>query len=261
MLTEPRFDLQLSNLVVFLFAHQDDEFGVLHQIEQEVKFGASVYCVYTTTGVVSGANPKQRNRESIEVLESLGVDSKRILFQGEILNIPDGQALDNVVALRTWLVNWIQNHQSIRTLYVPAWEGGHPDHDILHAVAVKVMKNDLSRTVIWQYPLYNSYGLKWGFFKVLKPLAVNGKVLRQVIPWPVRWRHLRLCLNYRSQVKSWLGLYPCVLWHYLFNGKQHLQQASPNRLSERPHSGQLYYEFRGFCEWEKIFSQIQQELY
>jgi hypothetical protein len=67
-------------------------------------------------------------------------------------------------------------------------------------------------------------------------------------------------LNYRSQAKSWLGLYPFVLWHYLFKGWQSLQQASIIRLMERPHPGQLYYEFRGFSEWEKVLSHLQKEL-
>ena len=249
-----------SDSVLFLFAHQDDEFGVLHQIEQEVKSGASVYCAYTTSGVRPGANPKQRNAESRYVLESLAVDPKRILFLGETLDIPDGQALQHIGTLRTWLDTWAQHHQPLRAFYVPAWEGGHPDHDVLHAVAVQVIQNGRLRSNVWQYPLYNSNGLKWGFFKVLTPLAMNGAVLRQSIPWPGRWRHLRLCLNYRSQAKSWLGLYPFVLWHYLFKGWQSLQQASITRLMERPHPGQLYYEFRGLSEWEKVFSHLQKEL-
>jgi hypothetical protein len=89
---------------------------------------------------------------------------------------------------------------------------------------------------------------------------MNGAVLLQSIPWSARWRHLKLCLNYRSQAKSWLGLYPFVLWHYLFNGWQSLQQASITRLMEPPHPGQLYYEFRGFSKWTKVFSHLQKEL-
>ena len=248
-----------TDSALFLFAHQDDEFGVLHQIEREVKSGASVYCAYTTSGVSVGADPKQRNAESRRVLESLGVDPKKIFFQGEELNIPDGHASAHISALLTWLDTWTQQHQPLGAIYVPAWEGGHPDHDVLHAVAVQVIQTCRSETLTWQYPLYNSNGLKWGFFRVLTPLPTNGEVLHQSIPWSARWRHLRLCLNYRSQAKSWLGLYPSVLWHYLFKGWQSLQLASLTRLHERPHPGQLYYEFRGFSEWQKVFSRLQKE--
>jgi LmbE family N-acetylglucosaminyl deacetylase len=247
-----------SSSVLFLFAHQDDEIGVLHQIEMEVKSGASVYCAYTTSGVVSGANPQRRNAESRHVLESLGIDPKQIFFQGEKLNVPDGQALVNIAKLYAWLDTWTKHHQPLRTIYAPAWEGGHPDHDVLHAVTVHI-QSSRSETILWQYPLYNSNGLRWGFFKVLTPLVMNGDVLRQCIPWSARWRHLRLCLSYRSQAKSWLGLYPFVLWHYIFKGWQSLQLASLNRLQQRPHPGQLYYEFRGSTDWQKVFSRLRQE--
>lgn len=245
--------------VLFLFAHQDDEFGVLHQIEMELKSGASVYCAYVTSGVSSGADARRRNVESRNVLESLGVDPTQILFQGEKLNIPDGQVLMNVGTLGKWLNVWTQQHQPLRTIYVPAWEGGHPDHDVLHAVTIQTMQSGSSKVKIWQYPLYNGDGLGWGLFKVLTPLPLNGDVFLQRIPWPARWRHLMLCLSYVSQTKSWIGLYPFVLWHYLTRGCQSLQPISHTRLLEPPHSGQLYYEFRGFAEWGRVFSHLRQD--
>ena len=173
MRTDPSSSAPPSDSVLFLFAHQDDEFGVLQQIEREVKSGASVYCAYTTSGVRLGANPKQRNAESRHVLETLAVDPKRILFQGETLDIPDGQALQHIGTLRTWLNTWTLHHQTLRALYIPAWEVGHTDHDVLHAVAVQVIQNGRLRSNVWQYPLYNSNGLKWGFFKVLSMRPAN----------------------------------------------------------------------------------------
>jgi LmbE family N-acetylglucosaminyl deacetylase len=249
----------MTNSVLFLFAHQDDEIGVLYQIEKELSLGVSVYCAYTTTGVLFGSNPDRRNAESRRVLESLGVDPKKIFFQAENLNIPDGQTFAHINSLRAWLKTWSLKYQSLTTMYVPAWEGGHPDHDVLHAVAVHVGKNLLQVKVL-QYPLYNSYGLSWGFFRVLYPLDTNGDVLRQFIPWPVRFKHLMLFFSYRSQFVSWLGLYPFVLYHYLFNGHQFLQPTSLSRILQRPHIGQLYYEFRGFSKWTKVFSNLQKEL-
>ena len=249
-----------TDSVLFLFAHQDDEFGVLHQIEQEVKSGSSIFCAYTTSGVSTGADPKRRNAESRHVLEALGIDPMQILFVGETLNIPVEQSLAHVTILRSWLSTWTQEQQQyLSAIYVPAWEGGHPDHDVINAVAVQVMQYGRSRTNIWQYPLYNCNGLNWGFFNVLTPLVMNGEVHRQKIPWSARLRHLKLCLNYRSQVTSWLGLYPVVLWHYLFKGWQSLQPASLTRLQERPHSGRLYYEFRQFSEWKVVSSCLRQD--
>jgi len=97
---------------------------------------------------------------------------------------------------------------------------------------------------LWQYPLYNSEGLKWEFFRVLTPLHENGHVHYENIPWVASWRYLRLHLSYKSQFKNWLGLFPFVFWHYLFRGWLSLQLNSFTRIQERPHNGQLYYEFR-----------------
>jgi hypothetical protein len=260
MRTEPISSESSSSSVLFLFAHQDDEFGVFHQIETEVKSGVLVHCAYVTSGVSAGADATKRNMESRNVLESLGIDSNRILFQGEKLNIPDGQALEYIATLGKWLHTWTQQHQPLKAIYVPAWEGGHPDHDILHAVTLQTMQNGCYEATIWQYPLYNSNGLGLGLFRVLTPLPMNGDALLQHIPWSSRWRYLRLCLSYVSQTKSWLGLFPFVLWHYLTRGYQSLQPICHSRLLERPHPGQLYYEFRGFAEWGKVLSRLRQNI-
>ncbi len=97
---------------------------------------------------------------------------------------------------------------------------------------------------LWHYPLYNSEGLKWGFFRALTPLHENGYVHYENIPWVASWRYLRLCLSYKSQFKSWLGLFPFVLRHYLFRVWLSLQLTSFTRVQERPHNVKLYCEFR-----------------
>lgn len=233
-----------ANSSLFLFAHQDDEFGVMHQIEKEIKSGVTVYCVYATTGVAFNEEPKIRNEESRKVLTTLGVNPSHILFMGEALGISDGNVSTCELMFSKWLLSWVQKCQSLTTVYMPAWEGGHTDHDALHAVTIETISNYCPEITLWQFPLYNSEGLKWGFFRVLAPLHANGHVHYENIPWVVRWRYLRLCLIYKSQLKSWLGLFPFVLWHYLFKGWQSLQMTSLNRIKERPHNGQLYSEFR-----------------
>ena len=234
----------IAKTSLFLFAHQDDEFGVMHQIEKEIKSGCTVYCVFATTGVAFDEDPKSRNEESLKVLTALGVARKNIFFMGEALGISDGNVLTCGLMFRQWLLTWVQKCQSLTAIYIPAWEGGHTDHDALHAVTIETISSNGPEITLWQYPLYNSEGLKWGFFRVLAPLHANGHVHYENIPWVARWRYLRLCLSYKSQFKSWLGLFPFVLWHYFFKGWQSLQLTSHTRIQERPHNGQLYCEFR-----------------
>ena len=62
---------------IFLFPHQDDEFGVFFCIEESLKNNVNVICIYCTDGTDSTG---LRNSESVKVLTSLGVDKRKIFF-------------------------------------------------------------------------------------------------------------------------------------------------------------------------------------
>jgi hypothetical protein len=241
---------------LFLFAHQDDEFGVFAQIEQELRAGRRVCCVYVTDGAAT-VNPDLRDAESRAALKKLGVPDKGIIFVGRQLCIGDGRLHNHVDELFSWLNTFLNAQPKIVTCFIPAWEGGHPDHDILHAVAVELLALWNSPPLIWQYPLYNGRKCFGPFFRVMSPLPENGYIERKSISFRDRFRYIRLCLSYQSQWRSWLGLFPFVAGHYLFNGSQYLQSVSRDRLKSPPHSRPLYYEHRGFLDWPTLRSAIQ----
>lgn len=250
MRTEPH-----GRTAVFLFAHQDDEFGVFQSIERELARGLRVRVAYLTTGVVDGRSPEVRNSESIRVLSDMGIPAEDIVFAGSILNIADGQLSSRMAEAVRWLSTWLQS-RDLQAIYVPAWEGGHPDHDLLHAAALIAAGNAGCSVPIHQFPLYNAYLRRGPFFRVMFPLPDNGGVERQPIPWPNRLRFLRNCLRYPSQAKSWLGLFPFAAFHYLVIGAESLQRVSFARLQQRPHSGPLYYERRRFSTWQQVSAAI-----
>jgi LmbE family N-acetylglucosaminyl deacetylase len=243
-------------VALFLFAHQDDEFGVLHQILAEKKRGHRVMCVYFTTGAPCGRNPDRRNQESLSVLSSLGVHSDDVFFAGSLLSIDDGCLSENLQVASEWLGVWVRRLFPVVSVYVMAWEGGHPDHDALHAIAVQIFHEREMGHLVRQFPLYNGYRRSGPFYRVLLPLCGNGPVEWTMIPWGNRFRFLGYCLRYPSQLKTWIGLLPSVLLHYLFNGGQTLQPVSISRTEERPHDGHLYYEKRGFCSWRVLESRL-----
>jgi hypothetical protein len=83
-------------------------------------------------------------------------------------------------------------------------------------------------------------------------LPENGMIFTIPLPWPARWRYLRNCLAYPSQLKTWVGLFPFVLVLMLIKGGQQVQGVSRERLIQRPHMGRLYYESRGFSSWDTL---------
>lgn len=242
-------------LALFLFPHQDDEFGVFYQIEQERRAGRRVACIYVTDGSTT-ADPQRRNAESLAVLKKLGVAADSILFIGQELGIADGRLHTRVEALAGWLNAFIAAQPNLVACYVPAWEGGHPDHDLLHAVTLLLPAMQGRTGLIRQFSLYQGEGYNGPLFRVLAPLPGNGTVERQPVKWTDRLRYLRLCLAYPSQWRSWVGLFPFVCLYYLLDGAQKLQAVDSKRLASRPHAGSLYYERRAFLDWPTLHNAV-----
>ena len=245
---------------LFLFAHQDDEFGVFQRIADCRAQGLRVACAYFTDGATPTATAARRNRESLAVLARLGVAPEDVHFAGGQLGIGDAQLPQHLAPAARWLAHWLDGFDGIDSLHVTAWEGGHHDHDALHALAVTVAarRGLLART--WQYSLYQAAGLPGPLFRVLAPLPQNGQVAIQAIPWRARRAYLGYCLSYPSQRGTWIGLFPFVLLHYLLRGTESLQPVDPRRTRARPHAGRLYYEVREFSTWEAVAARLAQQL-
>jgi LmbE family N-acetylglucosaminyl deacetylase len=242
---------------LFLFAHQDDEFGVFQRIADCRAQGLRVACAYFTDGATASATAAQRNLESLAVLQRLGVERDEVHFAGQQLGIGDAQLPQHLARAAHWLECWLEDFGNIASLHVTAWEGGHHDHDALHALAVTIAARHglLART--WQYSLYQAAGLPGPLFRVLAPLPQNGPARTWAIPWQMRRTYLRHCLSYPSQRGTWIGLFPFVLLHYLLRGTQALQPVDPGRLAQRPHPGPLYYEKRRFFSWDRMVQALE----
>jgi hypothetical protein len=245
-----------ESVALFLFAHQDDEFGVFQVIVDEVNKGREIHCAYLTNGAFGDVSPLRRNQESLNVLSKLGVPKNNVIFVGLNLQISDGYLPSNLAACATWIHEWLRSFEDIKAIYVPAWEGGHQDHDALHAVTVCTAQDRNVLQCVRQFPLYNSYCCPGKFFRVFHPISQNGEVINKKISFNARFRFLGFCLSYPSQVKTWIGLFPFVMISYLTSGSQKLQTVSIARIHQRPHAGKLYYERRGFFTWEEMSTNL-----
>ena len=243
-------------IAIFLFAHQDDECGVFQAICSELKSGSEVHCCYFTSGTPSGLDSGRRDIESKMVLVSLGIKLDNIHFVGSTHAIPDGNLVEHVNFAYDWIFSFLKSNKGAINIYLPAWEGGHPDHDVLHAAGVLASNNTGFINTTRQFPLYNGYLCPRPLFRTLLPLPDNGDVEVAKMQIFNRLRFLGFCLMYPSQVKSWIGLFPFFLFHFFFRGTQALQKVSIVRLSQRPHVGELYYERRKNYSWEYIYFQL-----
>lgn len=240
---------------LFFFAHQDDEFGVYAAIADAVAAGERVVCVYLTDGALGG-DPVRRDAESRAVLTALGVDAADLHFLGVANGIRDGKLYESLPVVARLVGEWIDRMPVGTRMHVTAWEGGHHDHDALHAVVALLLQARGRLADARQFSLYNARGCPGPFFRVLSPLPANGPVERRRLRWHERRRHLRDCLRYPTQRTTWLGLFPFVAWHMLWRGTAALQPLSVARVLERPHAGRLYYEKRGFLGYDVLRAAI-----
>jgi len=246
----------LEPVALFLFAHQDDEFGVFERIASLRRRGVRVACAYLTDGQTASATAQQRNAESLAVLARLGVSAHDVRFAGGELNIGDAQLPLCLEAAAGWIGAWLDSFAPIEAVYAPAWEGGHHDHDALHAMTVLLaaQRGLLART--WQFSLYQAKDLPGPLFRVLAPMLDNGAPDALPITPRARLRYLGHCLSYPSQRTTWIGLFPFVALHYLLRGVEQVQPVALRRLGERPHAGALYYEKRRFFTWERMAAAV-----
>jgi LmbE family N-acetylglucosaminyl deacetylase len=238
--------------VVCLFCHPDDEFAIFAEIEALIAEGRRVVCVYLTDGAHGGQSPERRMAESRAVLGKLGVAAGDIHFPGHDLGIGDSTLFQRVAEAREAIRRLVASGGPRPRVLMPAWEGGHHDHDAAHLLGLTLTREPGLIAEAFQFSVYHGCGLPGWLFRVLSPLVGNGPVVQRNVPWRDRLRHLRFCLSYPSQWKTWIGLFPLVLTNYVIVGKQRLQRVDPTRVGQPPHAGVLLYERRGFCTWKEF---------
>lgn len=235
---------------VALFAHPDDEIGLYPWLMAANAAGRRVFCVWLTDGGWGGQNVERRCNESRTVLARMGLDTTAMHFAGVELGIPDGSLHLRLDDATEWLLRHFEHLEVDTPLWVPAWEGGHSDHDAAHLAGLALAH---ARGLMpMQYPLYQGKGLPGPWFRVITPMDENGPASPISVPVQQRIRCVVRCLAYRSQWKSFIGLLPFYALRMLHPHPFVLQPARWSRTAQRPHEGAMLYERRGGPTWAEF---------
>jgi LmbE family N-acetylglucosaminyl deacetylase len=228
---------------LFLFAHQDDEYAAVPWILEELSAGSEIVCLYFTDGG-SRVAPAVRDAETRSVLLSLGVAGRSIVF----LTTAKGRIGDLELAARSAealdaLERWMERSSFVPDrVYAPSYEGGHPDHDAAHVIAASIVRRRNIDAEAWAFSLYHAFGCPRPLFFSLRQLPSQAESRRARMPPATRWWAASLCWRYRSQWRTWLGLFPGALWERAILGRESIVRFDLERLSKRPHEGALLYE-------------------
>jgi|LakMenEpi03Aug12_release.lakeMendotaPanAssembly.Ray.scaffolds.fasta_scaffold03685_23 LmbE family N-acetylglucosaminyl deacetylase len=237
--------------VLFLFAHNDDEFFVLPQLEREVAAGHRVVCVYTTDGAAYGESPKRRLDESLSVLCPRGVAVQDIIPLGDQIGVRDGVSHRSIERLWERLLETV-GEQRFSRIYVPAWEGGHADHDAAHLLAVALSRIQGAEVV--EFSLYHSYRATKPLIRCVSLIPFPGRIthtkvsLRGALSWILEAR------RYPSQRRAFVGLLPFCLPQILIRRSLPLRVVESRSYRHRPHEGRLFYEIRFKVPYEEFYS-------
>ena len=166
---------------------------------------------------------------------ALAFASNRIWFLGEQLAVPNLGLRHHLERLMSALDVGLAA-RAVETIYVPAWEGGHPDHDAAVLLALKLAssKGEYPAPVL-QFPMYSAYRCWARPYRVLTPIREAGVVENTSIPWSRRMAHLSLCLLYPSQKQPFWAV-PFSSSGIILSSRSSAASGSPSLAGPKPTS-------------------------
>jgi hypothetical protein len=195
-----------------------------------------------------GRQRERRRAETLSLLKSLGLTDS-------LLNEPDPPGCDGemVSTAPAWLerLSARLDGQTVGRIVVPAWEGGHTDHDLCAALGLALTERLGVEEPVIQVPLYTGERTKGPLFEGGRVIAANGPTERVRLSAGQWLRFAGAVRFYPSQAGVWSTLWPAMFWSYLKGGYRY-QQLSRERVGKRPHGGALLYERRGYARFEDV---------
>ncbi len=219
---------------IFVFAHQDDEIAYFAMMKKLVERGHHIKILWITDGGAS-APPDIRRKESRDALSLIGIKEDSLIFW----DYPDGKSIFYPVEIVDRLTVLMRRIKP-RALFVPAYEGGHPDHDFAHFAAVTAAMRMKHPPDIFEAPLYNRYNTSIVAFNQFIP-AETPTLYTYMTRCEV-FLKFRAFLTYRSQF--WGTVLPALIFGgpRLFDPKEPYRKKPSWNYLNPPHEGELYYE-------------------
>jgi LmbE family N-acetylglucosaminyl deacetylase len=224
--------------VVYVLAHFDDEYCALPLIRRGVAEGREQRFIHVADYRDPQAGERRR-RETLAFLAAQGIAPAMHLHLGAETGWWDGELRRH--AIPAWAALGAAVPGPVERVVVPAWEGGHPDHDVCAALGVKLAAGRGGAPVD-QFGLYQGQAMPWILYRAATPLAENGPIHEIPLSLRERLAWLASVRAFPSQIKVWSGLVPALAMTAIGRPAFLYQSLDPRRIGERPHPGPLHYE-------------------
>lgn len=130
--------------VLFVFAHSDDEFGIIGKIAQMKNAGKDVFLAWIRV------SRNTRKNESRKAMRSLGISEEKMSF----LYCGDISSPDTFLVYIEQLAALISKCR-FDQIYVVGYEGGHIEHDLTHIATVSACRSIGFTGQIYEFGLYH----------------------------------------------------------------------------------------------------------
>ncbi|MBN1554757.1 MAG: PIG-L family deacetylase [Phycisphaerae bacterium] len=130
--------------VLCVFAHPDDEFGIMAKMKRMADRGVEVWGAWTCGG------GKHRDAESTEGMTKIGLKKEHLIFQ-KCGNFTTADGIREKIQDFVKLLR----RESFDQIYTDAFEGGHTQHDMTHFIMVQATRLAGFRGQFYEFPLYN----------------------------------------------------------------------------------------------------------
>lgn len=225
--------------LVYILAHFDDEYAALPLIREAQARGQAQHFLYLAD-YRSAQIAQRRLAETRAFLRRFGLPAEAARHVGQGSGAQDGQLHRHAGELLPRLQAALEEIGPVERFVIAAWEGGHQDHDVVAAMTWRVAQG----APIDQFALYNRRGLGALPFQAGAPIPENGPVRKVRLGLGDWLAWAGAVIDYPSQAKTWMGLWPSMFANYARRGGFGVQTFDPKRLDERPHEGDLLYERR-----------------
>lgn len=223
---------------VYVLAHFDDEYCALPLIWEAARQGLEQRFIYLADYRDAGLGAR-RLAETRRFLQRQGIAPDAVVPLGLGGGAYDQSLHRSVDLVFPRLLDAVAATPVAR-LVVPAWEGGHMDHDACAFMASRLAPR-VGAPEIRQFTLYNGPGLPGPLLRGGAPLPQNGAVTPLRLTAAERLRWMAAVRAFPSQAYAWSGIWPVMFAGELRRGFG-WQALAAARVEARPHDGTLFYE-------------------
>jgi len=234
---------------LFLLAHPDDDIMVRPLISRAQASGGALVAYITRA---AGEQATRREKEAREALSRVGVNEQAITFLGNEIGVVDGDACSCLPELYEALTKSFGLSNPLKSIVTHAWEGGHPDHDAAHALALRFARErDLAAASV-SVAYYRASASGFPPFVVQYPTPGAAGFRRLPISMGEAWAMTLAVRHYPSQWRSFVGLSPWLAVRAAFDRSLWVQPLTASVAPARPHHAPLLSETRFATPFEFV---------